>query len=156
MLLNSSPCFAFNRPVRKCQPLFQCRCKPSQRSTICRSTSVTVKRVWRVVLLIWVSVEEVGKTKKNGWSFGTILAPNCHSILAPFFSVLVHEGLLQKLFALNRHDKHLSIGSRHGNQTLLGGEFQTFFIPPQPGEMFQFDEHIFPVGWFNHQLGCHF
>ena len=29
---------------------------------------------------------------------------------------------------------------------------QRFFIfTPNPGEMIQFDEHIFQVGWFNHQ-----
>ena len=32
--------------------------------------------------------------------------------------------------------------------------FETFFIyTPIPGEMIQFDEHIFQRGWFNHQLG---
>jgi len=31
--------------------------------------------------------------------------------------------------------------------------FQRFFIfTPIPGEMIQFDEHIFPRGWFNHHL----
>ena len=31
---------------------------------------------------------------------------------------------------------------------------QIFFIfTPIPGEMIQFDEHIFQMGWFNHQLG---
>ena len=32
--------------------------------------------------------------------------------------------------------------------------FQTFFIfhIPIPGEMIQFDEHLFQMGWFNHQL----
>ena len=30
---------------------------------------------------------------------------------------------------------------------------QIFFIfTPNPGEMIQFDEHIFQMGWFNHQL----
>ena len=30
--------------------------------------------------------------------------------------------------------------------------FQIFFIfTPTPGEMIQFDEHIFQMGWFNHQ-----
>ena len=24
-------------------------------------------------------------------------------------------------------------------------------LTPNPGEMIQFDEHIFPMGWFNHQ-----
>ncbi len=34
----------------------------------------------------------------------------------------------------------------------LGGGFRYFFIfTPIPGEMIQFDEHIFQMGWFNHQ-----
>ncbi len=35
--------------------------------------------------------------------------------------------------------------------------FQTFFFSSLPGEMIQFDEHIFQMGWFNHQpifVGC--
>ena len=27
-----------------------------------------------------------------------------------------------------------------------------FYVQPILGEMIQFDEHIFQVGWFNHQL----
>ena len=27
-----------------------------------------------------------------------------------------------------------------------------FIFPPIPGPMIQFDEHIFQMGWFNHQL----
>ena len=35
----------------------------------------------------------------------------------------------------------------------LGGDFKYFlFSPRNPGEMIQFDEHIFQMGWFNHQL----
>ena len=34
----------------------------------------------------------------------------------------------------------------------LGGRFKYFVCSPQPGEMIQFDEHIFQMGWFNHQL----
>ena len=36
----------------------------------------------------------------------------------------------------------------------LGGGFNCFFsiFTPIPGEMIQFDEHIFQGGWFNHQL----
>ena len=30
--------------------------------------------------------------------------------------------------------------------------FQTCFFSPLPGEMMQFDDHIFQRGWFNHQL----
>jgi len=37
---------------------------------------------------------------------------------------------------------------------LLGGGFNFFFsFQPLPGEMIQFDEHIFQMGWFNHQPG---
>ena len=38
------------------------------------------------------------------------------------------------------------------NQVSLGGGFKYFvFSPRNPGEMIQFDEHIFQMGWFNHQ-----
>ena len=35
----------------------------------------------------------------------------------------------------------------------LGGGFKHFLFSPLPGEMemVQFDEHIFQMGWFNHQ-----
>ena len=36
---------------------------------------------------------------------------------------------------------------------VLGGGFKHFLFSPLPGEMIQFDEHIFQMGWFNHQLG---
>ena len=38
------------------------------------------------------------------------------------------------------------------NQLELGGGFKYFLFSPLPGEMIQFDEHIFQMGWFNHQL----
>ena len=34
----------------------------------------------------------------------------------------------------------------------LGGGVKHFLCSPLPGEMIQFDEHIFQMGWFNHQL----
>ena len=34
----------------------------------------------------------------------------------------------------------------------LGGGFKYFLFSPLPGEMVEFDEHIFQMGWFNHQL----
>ena len=34
----------------------------------------------------------------------------------------------------------------------LGGGFKYFLFSPLFGEDFQFDEHIFQRGWFNHQL----
>jgi len=39
------------------------------------------------------------------------------------------------------------------NDFVLGGGFKDFlFFTPKLGENFQFDEHIFQRGWFNHQL----
>ena len=37
-------------------------------------------------------------------------------------------------------------------KTFLGGGFKYFFFLPLLGEDFQFDDHIFQRGWFNHQL----
>ena len=34
----------------------------------------------------------------------------------------------------------------------LGGGFKHVLFLPLLGEMIQFDEHIFQMGWFNHQL----
>ena len=34
----------------------------------------------------------------------------------------------------------------------LGGGLKHFLFSLLPGEMVQFDEHIFQMGWFNHQL----
>ena len=34
----------------------------------------------------------------------------------------------------------------------LGGGFKYFLFSTLPGEMIHFDEHIFQMGWFNHQL----
>ena len=34
----------------------------------------------------------------------------------------------------------------------LRGGFKHFSFSPQPEEMIQLDEHIFQMGWFNHQL----
>ena len=34
----------------------------------------------------------------------------------------------------------------------LGGGSKDFLFSPLPGQMIQFDEHIFQMGWFNHQL----
>ena len=38
--------------------------------------------------------------------------------------------------------------------SLVGG-FKYFVFLPLPREMIQFDEHIFQMGWFNHQLDTH-
>ena len=35
---------------------------------------------------------------------------------------------------------------------ILGGGFKHFLFSPLFGEDYQFDEHIFEMGWFNHQL----
>ncbi len=46
---------------------------------------------------------------------------------------------------------------RRSNNKLGGGcNYRIFMINPTPGEMIQFDEHIFQVGWFNHQLANFF
>ena len=37
-------------------------------------------------------------------------------------------------------------------QDITSWWFQKFLFSPLPGEMIQFDEHIFQMGWFNHQL----
>ena len=37
------------------------------------------------------------------------------------------------------------------NNNLAGG-FKYFLFSPLPGEMIRFDEHIFQMGWFNHQV----
>ena len=39
-----------------------------------------------------------------------------------------------------------------GGTTQLGGGFKYFLFSSLFGEMIQFDEHIFQMGWFNHQL----
>ena len=38
---------------------------------------------------------------------------------------------------------------------IYGDGFKHFLFSPLLGEMIQFDEHIFQMGWFNHQLGNH-
>ena len=40
-----------------------------------------------------------------------------------------------------------------GNNIYLGGGFKKIlFFTPKIGEMIPFDQHIFQMGWFNHQL----
>ena len=39
------------------------------------------------------------------------------------------------------------------NGNSLGGGFKYFLFSPLFGENSHFDEHIFEMGWFNHQLG---
>ena len=40
----------------------------------------------------------------------------------------------------------------HLKTCLVGGNSNNFGnFTPNPGEMIQFDEHIFQMGWFNHQ-----
>jgi len=42
---------------------------------------------------------------------------------------------------------------RSQDEGYLGGGFNYFSFSPLFAEGFQFDEHIFQMGWFNHQLG---
>ena len=44
---------------------------------------------------------------------------------------------------------------KHGDIPLLCGGFKHVLFSPLPWEMIQFDEHIFQMGWFNHQLDCY-
>jgi len=41
------------------------------------------------------------------------------------------------------------------NAIQLGGDLKQFLFSTLPGEMIQFDEHIFQMCWFNHQLENH-
>ena len=41
---------------------------------------------------------------------------------------------------------------KHEDRHSLGGGFKHFLFSALLGEMIQFDEHIFQMGWFNHQL----
>ena len=50
-------------------------------------------------------------------------------------------------------EKGLVAGGEGSLWFLEGGGFKDFLFSPLPGEMIQFDEHIFQMGWFNHQLG---
>ena len=38
---------------------------------------------------------------------------------------------------------------------MLAGGFKYVLFPPLLGEMIQFDDHIFQMGWFNHHLDFH-
>ena len=42
----------------------------------------------------------------------------------------------------------------YGYSVLLFFSGNLTFFTPNPGEMIQFDEHIFQMGWFNHQYVC--
>ena len=47
----------------------------------------------------------------------------------------------------------LLFGNTHLQKKKRGGDFKYFLFSPRKfGEMIQFDEHIFQLGWFNHQL----
>ena len=62
---------------------------------------------------------------------------------------------LYREFIGNIYREYPYLGGGNSNIFLGGGfnMFQLFFIfIPILGEMIQFDEHIFQMGWFNHQL----
>ena len=50
--------------------------------------------------------------------------------------------------------RQVAVGiTRNGTITIDGGfKLYILIFTPIPGEMIQFDEHIFQMGWFNHQL----
>ena len=60
----------------------------------------------------------------------------------------------RKLFRFNacssKDEFQRYLAEKH--EALLGGGFNYFLFLPLPGEMIQFDVHIFQMGWFNHQL----
>ena len=48
-------------------------------------------------------------------------------------------------------------GEREDDHALGDGGFKyVLFSPRTLGKIFQFDEHIFQMGWFNHQLVQHY
>ena len=57
----------------------------------------------------------------------------------------VHPETWVRILSVN-HSKHQE------PMVNLGGGFEDFLFPSLPGEMIQFDEHIFQMGWWNHQL----
>ncbi len=61
-----------------------------------------------------------------------------------------HMFLLQ-LFSLGKYVGTSSIMDLEDMTQTLGGGFKDCLFSPLPGEMIQFDEHIFQMGW-NHQL----
>ena len=52
-------------------------------------------------------------------------------------------------FLTNHRNSKTSVGDfQHLEMRDLGGGFKRFFMfTPNPGEMIQFDEHIFQLGW---------
>ena len=50
-----------------------------------------------------------------------------------------------------RELERLSVFLAFSNYPKLGGGFKYLLFSPLFGEDFQFDEHIFQMGWFNHQ-----
>ena len=59
---------------------------------------------------------------------------------------------------LNFSRMNLCLTIGHWSPLKLGGGNSNIFwmFTPNPGEMMQFDEHIFQLGWFNHQLAAPF
>ena len=47
---------------------------------------------------------------------------------------------------------YISLGSTLGSTLIWVVVSNIFLCSPLLGEMIQFDEHIFQMGWFNHQL----
>ena len=75
----------------------------------------------------------------SNWVGTPLLRSKWHHFLPPF---------------CNETDKSRALDSTRGKgRTSTRWWFQIFFIfTPILGEMIQFDEHIFQMGWFNHQL----
>ena len=72
-----------------------------------------------------------------------------HKNKATFLGVRFRLGI--DLFKNQRRNGDLLLKT----QKILGGGFKHFLFSPLFGEDFQFDENIFQMGWFNHQLDHH-
>ena len=109
-------------------------------------------RVWYIYLhLPSKSTIHVGKYANPMGCMGTINS-SFHRIprisfrrLAVVIGAFSLQGLLKPMNLLRCE------GVMHGSKK-LGGGFKYFVIfTPKHGEMILFDEHIFQMGWFNHQ-----
>ena len=61
---------------------------------------------------------------------------------------VLHIAMLEQVATL---EVRVTVGSAVHWAREVGG-FKYFVFSPLLGEDFQFDEHIFQMGWFNHQL----
>ena len=75
---------------------------------------------------------------------------NKPSIRPYFWGVYVRGGVGWPAMIKGKHPKKMVEEKKEND--ILGGGFKYFLCSSLFGEMIQFDEHIFQMGWFNHQL----